>query len=132
MKLRGTMLAVFLLTLFSSLLFSCSISLAEDEKDIFADYNADLRKTADAKVNNVYNAWGDNMAKLIESGYRDGIVVEGPGTYGNGHVHVDGAGNVVVDKHANVGTIVNKSKFQNTNVIIKKDTNNSGIVRKTQ
>lgn len=122
----------FIVTLFIALfsLFNTSTTLADDEKDIFADYNTDMRKHADAKAENVYNAWGDNMANLIQSGYRDGVVIEGEGSYKDGKIRADGAGNVVVDKFTNVGSIVNKPKFQNTTVIFKGDSkNNSDFTR---
>ena len=44
----------------------------------------------------------------------------------------DGAGNVVIDKHANIENIINKSKFENTNVLIKKDKNNKLYCRRIQ
>lgn len=98
----------------SSLLLSANPVFAEDEKDIFADYNADIRKSADAKASNVYNAWGENMANLISSGLRDGIVVDGAGSYANGKVQADGVGNINVAKGANVGTLINKTTLKNS------------------
>ena len=98
----------------------CPLANAEDE-DIFADYNKAMRKTAESNTTNVYNAYGDNMANMIESGYRDGIVVKGSGSFAGGKVKADGLGNVFVDKHANVGPVINKSKIQNSTVILKND-----------
>lgn len=101
----------------SGLFFSSPV-YAEDE-DIFADYTKDMRKNAKSNATNVYNAYGDNMANMIESGYRDGVVVKGEGSYAGGKVKADGVGNVFVDKHANVGPVINKSKIQNSTVIFK-------------
>ena len=98
-----------------------SAAHASADEDIFADYNAAMQKPAEANATNVYNAWGDNMANMIESGYRDGVVIRGEGEYAGGKVHADGVGNVVVDRHANVGPIVNKPKIENSTVVIKKD-----------
>ena len=125
MFLRFACFSLAFLSLFSS------FSFADENKNIFADYTSDIRKPADAKANNVYNAWGDNMANLIESGYRDGVVVTGEGDYAKGKVRADGAGNIVVDKYANVGPIINKPNFSNTNIVIRKDPNkNLNITKK--
>ncbi len=92
---------------------------AADDEDIFAEYNKTIQKPADAKVTNVYDSWGENMANMIESGYRDGVVIESQGSYANGKIRVDGVGNVLVDKNANVGTIINKMGIDNSNIVIK-------------
>lgn len=89
------------------------------EEDIFADYNKSVQKPADAKANNVYQAWGENMANMINSGYRDGVVVDGEGSYAGGKVRADGVGNVVVDKNANVGPVINRTDVNNSTIIIQ-------------
>ena len=102
------------------------LSTAIAEEDLFGEYRADMRKDADAKDTNVYKAYGENMANLIESGRKEGIVITGEGEWADGKVHADGAGNVVVDKDANVkGPIINKTKIENTTVIIKDSSNRS-------
>ena len=40
---------------------------ANAEEDIFADYNKDMSKPADANVVGVYDAWGNNMAHRIKN-----------------------------------------------------------------
>ena len=106
------------------LFLASSAALAED--DLFGEYRADMRKDADATAANVYNAYGENMAELIKSGRREGIVVTGEGEWADGKVRADGAGNVVVDKDANIkGPIINKTKIENTTVIIKDSSNRS-------
>ena len=97
------------------------LSAVHAEEDIYADYNADVRKPADAKANKVYSAWANNMAYQIEHGNKDGVVINGEGDYADGKVHADGVGNVKVDKNANVGPIVNKTEIENSTVIIQKD-----------
>lgn len=99
--------------------FSCAMAHADE--NIFGDYNKDIQKPAEANATNVYNAWGDNMANLIESGYRDGVVIDGEGEYAGGKVRADGVGNVVVDKNANIGPIINKTEIKDSTVIIKRD-----------
>lgn len=127
-KIFFSLLFFFFIILFSN----SNTSFADDDKDIFSDYHTDIQKPADAKATNVYNAWGDNMAKLIESGYRDGVVIDGPGEYAGGKVYADGAGNVIVRKDAHVGPIINKPKFENTNIIIKRDSNNNFAITNNQ
>lgn len=91
------------------------------EEDIFADYNKSVQKPADAKVTNVYEAWGENMANMINSGYRDGVVVDGPGEYGNGKIRADGVGNVLIDKNANVGPVINQTDVKNSTIVIQQN-----------
>ncbi|MBQ7607345.1 MAG: hypothetical protein IJU76_05185 [Desulfovibrionaceae bacterium] len=119
-RILPLILSAFFLSLSAGLVY------AEDEKDLFADYYADIRKSADAKTANVYNAWGENMSHLIESGLRSGTVVTGEGNYAGGKVRADGVGNINVDKYANVGPIINKTKVENSSVIV----NNSGTARR--
>ncbi|SDG04986.1 hypothetical protein [Desulfovibrio legallii] len=89
------------------------------EEDIFADYNKDMSKPADANVMGVYDAWGNNMAHRIKNGYSDGVVIDGPGSYADGAVRADGLGNVVIDKNANVGPVINQTDINNSTVIIQ-------------
>ena len=84
------------------------------EPDLFGEYNAAIRKKADAKTVNVYNAWGNNMANMIEEGIKDGIVIDGTSN--------KGLGNVYINKNANVGTVINNTNIQGTTVINKKNT----------
>lgn len=92
---------------------------ANAEEDIFADYNKDMSKPADANVVGVYDAWGNNMAHRIKNGYSEGVVIDGAGDYADGKVHVDGMGNVVIDKNANVGPVINQTDLNNSTVIIQ-------------
>lgn len=89
------------------------------EEDPLASYQEDINKAADADTVTVYDAWGNNMAHRIKRGYADGVVVDGSGEYANGKVHVDGLGNVTVEKGANVGPIINQTDIANSNVIIQ-------------
>lgn len=89
-------------------------------EDCFAAYQSDLEKEAGAKVTSVYDAWGNNMANMIKSGHKSGIVIDSAGDYADGKIHVDGLGNVVVDKNANVGPIINQSEINNTTVIMNR------------
>lgn len=91
------------------------------EEDIFADYNKSIQKPADAKTTNVYEAWGENIANMINSGYRDGVVVDGPGDYGNGKIRADGVGNVLIDKNANVGPVINQTDVKNSTIVIQQN-----------
>lgn len=91
------------------------------DDDLFKDYNAAIQKPAEANATNVYNAYADNLANMIESGYRDGVVIKGEGSYAGGKVHADGVGNIMVGRGANVGPIVNQTKLQNSTVVIKMD-----------
>ena len=79
--------------------------------------------TTNHKTTEIYEAWGTNMAELIESGHKEGIVIDTE-NYSNGKVHADGVGNIVVDKNANTGTIINNSEIKNSTVIIIKDKKN--------
>ena len=110
----------FVLTIFLVIFLAENFSYAENI-DMFGDYYKSIRGKADAKVVNVYSVWGDNMANLIERGSRDGIVIKGEGDYAGGKIHSDGLGNVTIDKHANVGPVINKPKIKDSTVIIKKD-----------
>ena len=94
-------------------------NVSKADEDIFADYKNDMRKPAESRAANVYRAWGDNMAVHIEKGVKDGIVIDGAGSYGGGKVTADGVGNVTVDKGANVGPIINKTEIKNAPVIIR-------------
>lgn len=93
------------------------LAFAADE-DPFAAYHSDIRKEADAKVISVYDAWSNNMTERIRNGYSDGIVIDEEGDYAGGKVHADGLGNVVVDKDAIVGPIINNTDVNNTTIIM--------------
>lgn len=101
----------------------CAHAVRAEEEDLFADYYKDTRKSADARVTNVYSAWGENMANLIKQNHRDGVVIDGKGEYADGKIHADGVGNVIVDKNANVGPVINKTEIKNSTVVIKRDHN---------
>jgi len=105
------------MTLLAFMMMPPSVSVAQE--DIFADYKNDMRKPAESRAANVYRAWGDNMAVHIEKGVKDGIVIDGAGSYAGGKVNADGVGNVTVDKGANVGPIINKTEIKNSPVIIR-------------
>ena len=81
------------------------------EENPHLDYMADINTPANAKTNSLYEAWGENMSELIESGRREGIIIDNE-NYTDGKVHVDGVGNIVVDKNANTGAIVNNSEIK--------------------
>lgn len=100
----------------SCLPFLASPAFSE-EKDIFADYNADINKHADAKASSVYNAWGENMANMIQSGYRDGVVINGAGSYAGGKVQANGVGNINVARGANMGPIINNTKLDGSTIV---------------
>ncbi|WP_165071834.1 hypothetical protein [Desulfovibrio sp. ZJ200] len=102
----------------------CSPSaLIYAEENPHLDYMADINTPANAKTNSLYEAWGENMAELIESGRKEGIIIDNE-NYSDGKVHADGAGNIVVDKNANTGAIINNSEIKNSTVIIIKDKKN--------
>lgn len=110
---------------FLPVLFVCALLIgtfspvkAADE-DLFGDYRKDLAKDAEAKSVNVYNAWGDNMANLIESGAREGVVIDGSGSYAGGKIKSDSVGNVQIDRYANVGPVINKTTLNNTLLIMQ-------------
>ena len=88
-------------------------------EDLFADYKKSLQKPAEAHAVEIYNAWSENLTNMIESGYTDGVVIEGEGKYKNGKVEANKFGVVEVDKYANVGPIINKSTFKNSTIIVK-------------
>ena len=111
-------LSQFSITLLGMFFYAVTAVAAED---IFSDYYRDTRKPAEANATNVYNAWGENMANLIESGARDGVVVDGAGDYAGGKIKVDGVGNIIVEKNANVGPVINKTKIKDSTIIIKND-----------
>ena len=90
------------------------------EENPHLDYMADINTPANAKTNSLYEAWGENMSELIESGRREGIIIDNE-NYTDGKVHVDGVGNIVVDKNANTGAIVNNSEIKNSTIIMIKD-----------
>ena len=90
------------------------------EENPHLDYMADINTPANAKTNSLYEAWGENMAELIESGRKEGIIIDNENYY-NGKVQADGVGNIVVDKNANTGAIINNSEIKNSTVIIMKD-----------
>lgn len=97
---------------------SFSSVLAADE-NIFGDYAKDLNKEAEAKSTNVYNAWGDNMANMIEKGARDGVVINGSGSYAGGKIKSDGLGNIAIERGANVGPVINKTTIKDSTVIFR-------------
>ncbi len=104
-------------------LFAFSPLPVQAEDDPYAEYLSDIRKEADAQVKSVYNAWGNNMAYRISNGLADGIVIEGEGDYADGKIHADGVGNVVIDKDAIVGPIINRTDISNTTVIMNPNRN---------
>ena len=115
-------LKYYIITILS--LCYCSIPyFAYAEENPHAEYMYDIRTPANAKTTEIYEAWGTNMAELIESGHKEGIVIDTE-NYSNGKVHADGVGNIVVDKNANTGTIINNSEIKNSTVIIIKDKKN--------
>lgn len=109
----------------ATVFFLISVNPAMADEDIFSDYNAAIQKPAEANAVNVYNAYSDNLANMIEHGFRDGVVIDGAGSYAGGKVHADGVGNVQVDRGANVGPIINQTQMKNSTVIIKKDAERS-------
>ncbi len=100
----------------------CAIPLfsthADDNEDIFRGYNSDIKKTAEAKANNLYSAWANNNAYLIIHKVKKGLVIDEAGDYADGKVHADGVGNIVVDKDAKInGPIINNIKIDNTTIV---------------
>jgi len=90
------------------------------EENPHSDYMVDINTPANSNTNSLYEAWGENMSELIESGRKEGIIIDNE-NYSGGKVHVDGVGNIVVDKNANTGAIVNNSEIKNSTIIIMKD-----------
>ena len=54
------------------------------------------------------------MSSLIQNGMRDGVVIDGAGSYANGRIRADGVGNINVQRGANVGSIINKTDLNNS------------------
>lgn len=104
--------------IFSIFLFCITIvaSNAHADEDPYAaaiqGYHSDRLKKADAQTINVYDAWADNMAHLIESGSRPGKVIDSN--------DASGTGNLTIGRGAKInGPIIFKPTNKNTTTIVK-------------
>jgi hypothetical protein len=87
--------------------------------DLFGGHNEAMKGETKAQGTAIYDAWGENMGRMIERGAAKGVVIRN-GKSNNKDVVSDGAGNVTVKEGARItGPLIIKNEYKDTNIIVR-------------